>query len=209
MSQDAAQYKSTVTRTISGVATAECSECRAQFTQTRGNQKFCTEKCRANNWAKANRPKPQEQGFTLTTEDAKAAALVAVSILPVGEHGWEVLIERHKKRNYKFHKKLFALLDIGFDAFEPPTQEYKGLPVQKNFKRFRKDVTIAAGFYEAVADINGNVRLEAKSISFAKMEENEFEQLYSKVADVLLQKVLKNYTRPDLDRVVNNILGMV
>jgi hypothetical protein len=41
------------------------------------------------------------------------------------------------------------------------------------------------------------------------MDEDEFTQVYSKVADVLLQKVLRNYTRGDLDRVVNEILGFV
>lgn len=112
-------------------------------------------------------------------------------------------------RNPAFHRKFFAMLDVGFDAWEPPESEHRGLPVQKNRERFRKDCIIAAGFYEPVANINGDVRAEAKSISFARMDDEEFERVYSAVADVLLQRVLRNYTRADLDAVVDRILGFV
>ena len=101
------------------------------------------------------------------------------------------------------------MLNIGFDAWEPPELEYKGLLAQKSFERFRKDVTIAAGFYDVNVNLKGEVRAEAKSISFAKMEQHEFEEVYSKVADVLLQKVLLTYARADLDRVVMDIMRFV
>lgn len=110
-------------------------------------------------------------------------------------------------RNVKFHRKFFAMLKLGFDAWEPATPEHRGLPVQKNFERFRKDVTIAAGFYEPVVALNGEVRAEAHSIAFGNMDEAEFEKVYSAAADVLLQRVLKNYTRADLDAVVDRMLA--
>ena len=114
-----------------------------------------------------------------------------------------------RPRNLPFHRKLFAMLDVGFDAFESDITEYKGHPVQKNRKRFRKDIIISAGFYDLVVAINGEVRPEAKSISFSKMSEAEFQDLYSKVATVLLEKVLKNYTRKDLDEVVDRMIGFL
>lgn len=110
-------------------------------------------------------------------------------------------------RNAKFHRKFFAMLNVGFDAWEPDQKEYKGILVEKNFDRFRKDCVILAGFYDAAYDINGEVRLTAKSISFANMEEEEFGKLYNAVSNVLLRKVLKNYSRADLDAVVDQILG--
>lgn len=115
-------------------------------------------------------------------------------------------------RNGKFHRKFFVLLEIGFDAWTPPRKRrsYKGHPVQKNFETFREEITIAAGFYEQTFDMRGRLKLKAKSISFAKMEEPEFEQVYSAVADVLLGGVLVRYAgRAELDVVVNQILGMV
>ena len=114
-----------------------------------------------------------------------------------------------KMRNPAFHRKFFGMLDVGFDAFDPGEKEFRGLPCQKNRERFRKDVIVAAGFFEPVIALNGEVRAEAKSISFANMDDIEFEQVYSKVADVLLQRVLTKYTRADLDAVVEQIMGFV
>ena len=101
------------------------------------------------------------------------------------------------------------MLNIGFDAWEPPEQEFRGLPVGKNFERFRKDCLIAGGFYEPVANLKGEVRAEAKSISFANMDEDQFNQVYNAVATVLLERVLRHYSRSDLDRVVQQMLGFL
>ena len=124
---------------------------------------------------------------------------------------WKVgelaMINVTKPRNSLFHRKFFALLDVAFDAWEPPEQEYKGMRVQKNRERFRKDLVIAAGFYDVVANIKGEVRAEAKSISFANMDDIEFEKVYSKIVDVVLQTILTRYTREDLDRVIEQVLG--
>lgn len=110
-------------------------------------------------------------------------------------------------RNYKFHKRFFALLQVGFDAWEPPEQEYRGLPVQKCLDRFRKDLIVAAGYFDPVVNLKGEVRAEARSMSFGSMDQEEFEALYSAVCDVLLQRVMRNYTRDDLDQVVDQIIG--
>ena len=113
-------------------------------------------------------------------------------------------------RNPKFHRKFFALLQVGFDAWEPAFEvSVQGEPVGKNFERFRKDVTILAGFYEPAFALDGTLELEAKSIAFANMDDAEFEQVYSAVANVLLSKVLRNYTREDLDQHVDRLIGFL
>jgi hypothetical protein len=123
--------------------------------------------------------------------------------------GSVVAIEWHEPRNYGFHKKFFAMLKAGFDAWEPPEAEYRGLPVEKNFDRFRRDCIIAAGWYDTVVNIKGEVRAEAKSMSFAAMSEDEFRQLYDAVAELLLKHILVNYTRADLDQVVETMQGFL
>lgn len=124
--------------------------------------------------------------------------------------GQAIKVSATRMRNGPFHRKFFAMLDVGFDAWEPQgAVSYRGEAVKKNRKRFRKDVLILAGHYEAVHNMKGEVRLEAKSISFANMEQDDFEQVYSDVADVLLTRVLKTYTRDDLDRVVEELIGFV
>ncbi|MYM81137.1 DUF1367 family protein [Duganella sp. FT50W] len=110
-------------------------------------------------------------------------------------------------RNYRFHKKYFALLDFAFEQWEPRDGlTYQGMPVAKNKERFRKDLIILAGFYESTVNLRSEVRLEAKSISFGLMDEVEFEQLYNATVDVVLRRILTRYTRQDLDEVVNQLL---
>lgn len=126
------------------------------------------------------------------------------------EPGEIAQVEVEIPRNPKFLRKFFALLKVGFDAWEPARKHktYKGKPITKNFERFRSDVLILAGFYEQTFDLKGRMCVEAKSISFANMEEPEFEKVYSAVADVLLREVLTRYKgREELDSVVNEILS--
>jgi hypothetical protein len=111
-------------------------------------------------------------------------------------------------RNYQFHKKYFCLVDFAFHQWEPPGGlEYQGQPVRKTLNRFRKDVAILAGFFDTTVNLRGDVRLEAKSISFAQMDAIDFERLYSATIDVVLSRILRNYTRADLDNVVATLLA--
>lgn len=129
--------------------------------------------------------------------------------LAPGEITWfETIIPR----NGQFHKKFFVLLEVGFDAWEPDRvrRSYRGKPILKNFDLFREEVTILAGYYEQTFDLRGRMRLRALSISFANMEEPDFERLYSAVIDVLLREVCKNYkNRSEIDAVVNEIMLFV
>ncbi|WP_186083598.1 DUF1367 family protein [Burkholderia gladioli] len=109
-------------------------------------------------------------------------------------------------RNPRFLRKFMALVTVGFEAFEPPVREVRGLVAGKSFERFRKDVVIAAGYYDAVTDLQGRIRLEPKSLSFARMSEAEFTEVFNAVANVLLQSVLARYTRADLDSVIDRIV---
>ena len=77
----------------------------------------------------------------------------------------------------------------------------------KSIERYRKDVTILAGYYTSVFDLAGNLRLEAKSISFAQMEEEEFAKLYSDVINVILRHVPETYSQSDINDAVERILG--
>lgn len=113
-------------------------------------------------------------------------------------------------RNPKFHRKMFALLNVGFDAWEPGRKHktYKGMPVAKNFETFREDILILAGFFDQTFDLHGRMKLRAKSISFASLDQAGFEEVYSAVCDVLLHHVLTNYkNREDLDLVVEKLMG--
>ena len=105
-------------------------------------------------------------------------------------------------RNYKFLKKFFALIKFSYDAWDKP--ETQG--AAKSFDVYRDELIVLSGHYDTVFSLYGNFKLVAKSISFAKMDEKTFSELYSAAIDVILTHVLKNYTKEDLDDVVENIL---
>jgi len=80
--------------------------------------------------------------------------------------------------------------------------KWKDVVPEKSFDRFRKDLIIMSGRYDAVYRVDGSVRIEAKSISFASMNEEEFKELWNATTTVILEKVLTNYTSDDLKEVV-------
>lgn len=105
------------------------------------------------------------------------------------------------------HRKYFALLTIGYSNWTPGKIDSEhGIP-EKNFNRFRKDVAIQAGFYEIVIRLDGTARPEAKSISFVKMDQEEFDRLYNRSLDVLLKRIYgKDWTKKEINEAVEKYL---
>lgn len=111
-----------------------------------------------------------------------------------------------KARNPKFHRKAFALLSMAFDLWTPCEVESKYGTPEKNFDRFRKDLTILAGFFKTTIRLDGTVRIEAESLSFGNMDNNRFEEVYQKFITVILKHVMTKYTREDVESAVQRIL---
>ncbi len=96
--------------------------------------------------------------------------------------GVVVYADFRKRRNYEFHKKYFGMLNIAHQNMpEKFNAEY---PTMENL---REAVQIAAGHYEVICLLNGRKGLKSKTISFAKMSQEEFEKLYSTALDVILK----------------------
>lgn len=114
-----------------------------------------------------------------------------------------------RPRNGKFHRKFFAMLNYAFEHWEPGRSrkrlKFKGQPIEKNFEAFREQVTILAGYYEQSFDLKGRMKLRAKSIAYDSMEDDEFEQLYAAVLDVLLKQVFVNHNREAVEEVIANL----
>ena len=94
--------------------------------------------------------------------------------------------EYKKPRNYKFHKKFFALLNLVYDNQERYI----------NIEHLRHDLIIEAGLYEIRYNFQGVEVYVPKSISFAKMDEIEFNELYSKCIDVIIKYF--NFNKQDI-----------
>lgn len=114
-------------------------------------------------------------------------------------------------RNAAFHRKLFALLNLGFEYWEPVSIDTKwGVP-EKSFDRFRKDVTILAGYYHNVFRLDGTFRIEADSIAFGNMDQGTFDKLYQAVLTVLMKRIpmLGKMTEEEIDNLTNKFLEFV
>lgn len=89
----------------------------------------------------------------------------------------DYLVTIKMPRNLKFHRKMFSLYNLVFQNQE----RYRVL------EDLRKDITIEAGYYRERTDINGELKKEAESISFANMEEDVFSDLYNRSLDVIVK----------------------
>lgn len=126
--------------------------------------------------------------------------------------GAVVSAEVAQPRNYKFLQKTMCLFQYCFDVFaeqmEESHLEYKGMKAEPSLDRFRKDLTILAGHYNATYDITGAVKLEAKSLSYGKCTEEEAERIYNDVINAALKQVFKlTMNEDELKTIVDQILG--
>lgn len=111
-------------------------------------------------------------------------------------------------RNIGFHRKFFALLNLAYGYWTPGEINTKwGVP-QKSFESFRKNLTVLAGYGHLVFNIDGTYKMEADSISFSKMDQIDFEKLYSNVLDEILKRIpiLKDLGKDELNKLVDKVL---
>ena len=86
-----------------------------------------------------------------------------------------------EERNYEFHKKYFKLINAAWELLGEKTHKFF-----KTKDSFRKTVEVTAGWSEPVYSISRNEWVEVpKSIAFDKMSQEEFNELYERVKDVI------------------------
>ena len=76
-----------------------------------------------------------------------------------------------------FHKKFFALVEL----------VYQNQEAYSNKDDLREDLTIDAGFYRVTTNLQGNEVKKAQSISFAQMDEIEFNEFYNRFIDAVVK----------------------
>ena len=83
-----------------------------------------------------------------------------------------------RPRNVGFHRKLFSLFNLGHDNTQ----------LELPFDVYRKIMTMRAGFFTAYETDKG-IHYEANSISLASMSQDTFDDLYSRVMDVIIKDI--------------------
>lgn len=143
-------------------------------------------------------------GQLLPMDDEQAEKVVRL------KSGEVLRVDIAQMRNGRFFRKWWLLAKYAFDLWSEtmPQMEYRGQQVQPNFERFRKDLTIMAGHYHPVFNARGEMRVEADSLQWSKMNEETFEKLYSSTINAILQKVLNsaNLTERQLREHVDRVM---
>ena len=123
--------------------------------------------------------------------------VTAEGLVPLDDMDWElkkklglgtdVRVHVTIPRNIKFHRKFFALLTLTVENL-PET-------LQKETNIFSVEALLAAvkidmGYYDIVKVAGRNI-VKLRSISFAKMDEQQFSRFY----DLAVTDILSNYLR--------------
>ncbi|WP_336222794.1 DUF1367 family protein [Enterobacter bugandensis] len=164
----------------------------------------------------------------------------------------DVLIAEFRRvRNSAFHRRFFALLNLGFEYWEPTggaissnerklvtgyakflasyggnegalidaAEQYleqvahrrvtNGISLCKSFDAYRSWVIVEAGHFDTIQLPDGTLKKHPRSISFANMDELEFQQLYKAALDVLWRWVLSRSfrSRDEAENVAAQLLG--
>lgn len=105
--------------------------------------------------------------------------------LKLGEDYWA---EIRKARNYKFHKKFMALIKLG---------QQNSKHVEMPFDTYRKYALIKSGYHK-IYDTPKGKYVEAESIAFENMDEEKFQEVYSRVVDFVIQDT--QATKEDIEQ---------
>ena len=117
--------------------------------------------------------------------------LEALKKIKIGE---DVKVKISRPRNINFHRKYFALMNLAFENQD----------LYDDITTFRYIIQMKAGFYTIVKTHKGELMYFPDSISFGSMDESKFEELYSKVLDVILQ-----FLEIDKETVENELINFM
>ena len=98
-------------------------------------------------------------------------------------------------RNYRFHKKFFALVRLTFDNLPMPIAERWNVRSENDMlRRFKRDL----GYFSSALNEAGEREVEYRSISFSAMDEEEFERFYDDCVNLVLYSYIPGISRQDL-----------
>ena len=110
--------------------------------------------------------------------------------------GSDVLCEITRPRNYEFHKKFFALIRLTFDNLPERLHHMLNVWSEEDLLVCIKlDLGLASTIYHG-----GREFIKPGSISFAAMDNEEFERFYNRALDLILSKYLRGVSHEQLNQ---------
>lgn len=107
--------------------------------------------------------------------------------------GFDYECEIKNPRNYQYHKRFFALLNVGWENSK----------LKMPFETYRHYITMKAGYFKTYQTPKG-IFYEAESISFARKSQDQFEQIYSDVLDKIIEDI--GATKPEIESQLINFM---
>ena len=100
-------------------------------------------------------------------------------------------VEVKRTRNPEFHGKVFSFFNFCFAHWDQSITYSEHMSESKQFDRFRKDLTILCGpeYYDQFVRLNGDTRIEAKSLSYGSMKQDEFELFYNALINAAMKHI--------------------
>lgn len=108
--------------------------------------------------------------------------------------GREYMVSISVPRNVKFHRKFFALLGICYDNMPDYIRKRDHI---HSIDTLLYAIKIAAGHFDNIS-VNGREIPVPRSISFAKMDNAQFERFYNRALDIILETYLVGTSRSDI-----------
>lgn len=136
----------------------------------------------------------QPGGVLVPADDREAERLTRVKT------GDALVAEIKLTRNGGFHRKVFAFFNFCFEHYSP---QHDLKADQAQFDGFRKDLTILAGYYDQYTRLNGEVRIEAKSLAYDSMTQEEFEQCYVALTNAAMKHVFRSADESVYNRLIS------
>ncbi len=109
-------------------------------------------------------------------------------------------VEIKHTRNYAYHKRVFAILNFCF-AHWSCGKDF--LDIHAQFDVFRNHLTVLAGYYLELYNIKGEVRIEAMSLSYSGMEQEEFEKFYNALVNAALKHIFGTTDQETHDKLLS------
>lgn len=107
-------------------------------------------------------------------------------------------VEVKVARNVDFHRKYFALISYAWEFLNE--QETERFRTKENFRKY---VEVAAGHCDVIFHPRLQEYVEIpKSISFGKMDNAEFSDLYRRVKDVIFSIIGNRVTQDQFERLL-------
>lgn len=112
------------------------------------------------------------------------------------KNGETYVAEIKLTRNPAFHRKVMAFFGFCFAHWCANRAGIEHMDEHSQFDRFRKDLTILAGFYVQTVRLNGEIRTEAESLAYASMDQEKFERVYKALINAAIKHVFAGTTDP-------------